>query len=107
MELRKRVGKRIRELRINAGLKQAELAEIVGIATKTQSSIECGINFPKPRLIENYAKAFNLDVADIFYLYDTPAPKDDYKEALCELLNKANNKQIELIYKHAKLVMEG
>lgn len=103
MELRKRFGKRIRELRINAGLKQAELAEIVGIATKTQSSIECGINFPKPRLIENYAKAFNLDVA----VYDTPAPKDDYKEALCELLNEANNKQIELIYKHAKLVMEG
>lgn len=42
MELKKKLGKRIQELRIRKGLKQSELAEKVGIATKHQSCIETG-----------------------------------------------------------------
>lgn len=39
MELKKKLGKRIQELRIKNNLKQYELAEKVGISTKHQSCI--------------------------------------------------------------------
>ena len=39
MKLKKLLGKRIQELRTKNGLKQSELAEKVGIATKHQSCI--------------------------------------------------------------------
>ena len=106
MELRKRFGKRIRELRRKAGLTQAEFAERVGIATKTQSSIECGINFPKVQQIESYARVLNLDVADILDLSDTPKVEENYLVSLNDLISKANDKQVERIYRLAKLVME-
>ena len=57
MELKKKLGKRIKELRALNNLKQAQLAEMVGIATKSQSCIETGKNFPFADLIEKYAKA--------------------------------------------------
>ena len=95
MDLRKRFGKRIKELRKMAGYKQSELAELVGIATKTQSSIECGINFPKVQLIEKYAKVLKVDVPEILYLCDTPTPKDDYTEALYKLVKLVGNLHIE------------
>ncbi len=106
MELRKRFGKRIRELRRKAGFTQAEFAEHVGIATKTQSSIECGINFPKVQQIESYARVLNLDVADILDLSDTPKVEENYLVSLNDLISKANDKQVERIYRLAKLVME-
>ncbi len=57
MELKKKLGKRIKELRALNNLKQAQLAEMVGIATKSQSCIETGKNFPSADLIEKYARA--------------------------------------------------
>ena len=52
MELKKKFGKRIQELRLKNNWKQSELAEKVGIASKTQSCIETGKNFPSAELIE-------------------------------------------------------
>ncbi len=107
MELKKKLGKRIQQLRLNKGLKQSELADLVGIAPKTQSFIETGRNFPSANLIEKYAIAFNVDVAEVLYISDIQKAEDDYLYALHKLINNANEKQIEHIYKHAKLVMEG
>lgn len=107
MELKKRVGKRIQQLRVERNLKQSELAELVGIQTKTQSCIETGRNFPKADLIERYARAFNVDVAEVLYIGDIQKPEDDYLSAIQKLLSKASEKQVEYIYKHAKLVMDG
>lgn len=65
MELKKKLGKRIQELRIKNGLKQSELAEKVGIATKHQSCIETGKNYPSAELVENFARVFKVDVAEV------------------------------------------
>ena len=59
MNLKSKLGKRIQELRLLNNLKQSELAELVSIATKTQSCIETGKNYPSSELIERYAKAAN------------------------------------------------
>ena len=50
--LKKRLGKRIQELRVKNGLKQAALAEKVNLAHKSQSCIETGKNYPSAEVVE-------------------------------------------------------
>lgn len=107
MNVKKKLGKRIQELRRQRGLTQAKLAEMIGINSKTQSFIETGKTYPSSETIENYAKAFNINVAEVLYIGNIQKAEDDYLYALHKLINKATNKQIEHIYKHAKIVVEG
>ena len=104
MNLKKRFGKRIQELRNKKNLKQSELAELVGIATKTQSCIETGRNFPSSDLIEKYAKAFNLDIADILTINHINSEQDLYKD-INTLISKANEKEIVIIHKFLKILL--
>ncbi len=104
MNLKKRFGKRIQELRNKKNLKQSELAELVGIATKTQSCIETGRNFPSSDLIEKYAKAFNLDIADILTINHINSEQDLYKD-INTLISKANEKEIVIIHKFLKSLL--
>lgn len=106
MSVKKKLGLRIKELRRQRNLTQAKLAEMVGINSKTQSFIETGRTYHSSETIENYAKAFNVDVSEVLYIGDIQKVEDDYLYALHKLINKATKKQIEHIYKHAKLVIE-
>lgn len=47
MDVCKLLGKRIKELRLANNLKQAELAEIIGIEPRSISRIESGYHFQK------------------------------------------------------------
>ena len=93
MELKKKLGKRIQELRCKNGLKQAELAEKVGIATKTQSCIETGKNFPSADLIERYANALNVDISEILNISHIKTREELLKETK-ELIEKADDNQL-------------
>lgn len=98
MELKKRLGKRIQELRLKNNLKQSELAEKVGIATKHQSCIETGKNYPFAELVENYARVFNIDVAEVLAIEHIKTPK----ELACEvnkLIKNANDNEMITIYR--------
>ena len=95
---------RLKELRNKKNLKQSELAELVGIATKTQSCIETGRNFPSSDLIEKYAKAFNLDIADILTINHINSEQDLYKD-INTLISKANEKEIVIIHKFLKSLL--
>ncbi len=101
MELKKRLGKRIQELRIKNGLKQSELAEKVGIATKHQSCIETGKNYPSAELIENYAKAFDVDISEVLKLNHTKSESELLNE-IYQLIKQADKTQIIIIYKILK-----
>lgn len=98
MELKKKLGKRIQELRIKNNLKQAELAEKVGIATKHQSCIETGKNYPSAELVEKYAVVLNVDVSDILdiaHVKDTALLHVEIER----MVNQASEEQIHIIYK--------
>lgn len=75
MSVKKQIGNRIKELRLKSNLKQSELAEMVGIATKHQSCIETGRNFPSAELFEKYSKAFGIEISDMFSLNPVPEIK--------------------------------
>ena len=88
-DIKLKIGKRIKELRIKHNLKQSELAEMVGIGTKHQSCIETGKNFPSADLFENYAVAFNMDVTDILSIKPFSFDKSR-KEIIANIVKNIN-----------------
>lgn len=103
MEIKKKIGKRIQELRQKNGLKQSELAEKVDIATKHQSCIETGKNYPSAELMEKYAKVLNVNVSELL-LIEHIKPKEELLKELYEMLNNSSDEEIITIYKIVKSI---
>lgn len=51
---------RLKELRINHGMKQSELAERFAVDQRTVSNWECGINEPNYEILIQLAKFFDV-----------------------------------------------
>ena len=97
MNVRKLLGKRIKELRISCGLKQAELAEIIGIEPRSISRIESGFHFPKDEHLEKFANAFKVELKDLFDFSHLESV--DYIPKIMYLLKSANDDSLKTIYK--------
>lgn len=69
----KRVGNRIKELRSNQGMTQAELAELVGVARVSIVAIENGRFLPTIETALNISQALSTPVEQIFWLKDDTA----------------------------------
>ena len=59
---------RLRALRAEAGLTQAELAALIGVSRKTINTVENGIFVPSTLLALKLAAALHCRVEDIFQL---------------------------------------
>ena len=59
---------RIKEYRENAGMKQSELAELVGVRRETIVCLENGRYNPSLKLAMDIAKVFDVQVEDLFSL---------------------------------------
>ena len=99
--LKKRLGKRIQELRLKNGLKQATLAEKVNLAHKSQSCIETGKNYPSADVVEKYADALNVDVSEILDIEHIKPTKELISE-INTLLNNAEEKDVVTAYRILK-----
>ena len=99
--LKKRLGKRIQELRLKNGLKQATLAEKVNLAHKSQSCIETGKNYPSADVVEKYADALNVDVSEILDIEHIKPTKELILE-INTLLNNAEEKDVITAYRVIK-----
>ena len=99
--LKKRLGKRIQELRLKNNLKQAELDEKVNLASKSQSCIETGKNYPSADVVEKYANALNVDVAEILDI-EHIKPSKELIEEMNTLLNNADEKDVVTAYRVLK-----
>ncbi len=62
------LGSRLKEVRTEAGLTQAELAEIVGVSRKTINTVENGVFIPSTLLALKLAYALKRRVEDLFFL---------------------------------------
>ena len=66
MDNKKLLGKRIKELRKEAGLTQEKLAELIDIETTSLSGIESGRHFPSLPTIEKIANKLNVELKILF-----------------------------------------
>lgn len=83
--IKKKIGNNVRRLRIQKGLKQSELAELVGVEDKTISRIEVGGNYPSVDLLVRMSEALNCELTEFVNFTDKVAEslselsKDDLK----------------------------
>ena len=103
-DTRKYLGKRIQEIRKQKGLKQSELAEIVGIDSKHMSKIECGRCFPSFDLLDKIAFKLGRPVCDFMeneHLHD----KKELMNLIIQKLESAPEEKFYSVYKILKEIL--
>jgi len=96
----KRIGQRLKELRLQANITQEELAEGVGVATKTVSYWENGHNPITLSKIPLIATTLNIPVYKLFVFLDieeSAADKDYIK-----LLQLRTSEELEVLFNVVK-----
>ena len=97
-ELKKLLGKRIREIRVARNLTQEDLSELTDIGASSISKIESGHFHPTDENLERIAKALKVEPYKLYmfnHQKDTKEPLQDIQT----MLNKATDEEIKLAYK--------
>lgn len=103
MELKKNIGKRIKEIRKQRGLSQEKLSEMVDIEQHTLSYIETGNNFFTAETLEKIIKALDIEPQELFDF--------GHQKTQNELLNEINKMltsnpdKIQEVYKIIKAII--
>ena len=104
MDIKKQLGKRIKELRQSKNISQENVAEFLGINPSNYSRIETGTSYPRPENLEKICEILSVSARDLF---DFEHHKDilDIKAELIDLINKSDDLAI-LIYKFVKSIYD-
>ena len=103
MELKRNIGKRIKEIRKKRGLSQEKLSELVDIEQNTLSYIETRNNFCSAETLEKLINALKIEPEELFNFGHY---KDN--ETLLEEINimlKSSPEKIPEIYKIIKAIL--
>lgn len=98
MNNKKLLGKRIKELRKEAGFTQEKLAELIDIETTSLSGIESGRHFPSLPTIEKIADKLDVELKALFD-FNHLIPVEDMKKNIINNLDKLSDEKISFIYK--------
>lgn len=96
----KRIGQRLKELRLQANITQEELAEGVGVATKTVSYWENGHNPVTLSKIPLIATTLNVPIYKLFVFLDVE--EDVADKDYIELLQMKTSKELEVLFNLVK-----
>ena len=66
LDIKKLLGKRIKEIRTKQGLTQEFLAEKIGVGQRNLSKIECGSNFVTSETLSRILSALNVEAKELF-----------------------------------------
>lgn len=97
-ELKKLLGKRIREIRIAKKLTQEELSELTDIGASSISKIESGHFHPTDENLERIAKALKVEPYKL-YMFNHQKDTKKLLQDIQTMLNKATDEEIKLAYK--------
>lgn len=100
---KKLLGKRIKELRKQKGLKQEKLAELVGLEPTSISNIENGYNYPSMKNLEKISKILDVSLSNIF-LFEHLQTTNNLQSEINKMLNE-NTNIIKDIYKITKALI--
>ena len=101
MDNKKKLGKRIKELRKNAGLTQEQVAEQIEMEQNTISVIESGRNFPTLMTLEKIAKVLNVELSD-FFDYEYLADIDSIRCYVQNKFQQLNETKLRQLFKYMK-----
>ena len=98
MDIKKNLGKKIRELRLSHFLTQEMLAEKIQLSAKSLSQIELGNNFVSAETLKDLCIAIDVDVKTLFDFEFKQVKNLDKLETIIFKL-KRNPKLLTTIYK--------
>lgn len=96
--LKKLLGKRIKELRIKKHYTQEYLAELTDLGSTSISKIETGLYHPSDENLEKIAEALEVEPYQL-YMYNHFKPVNEIKESLHKIVDNADDDEIRLIYR--------
>ena len=98
MDIKKKLGNRIREIRIANSLTQEMLAEKINISAKSLSQIERGNNFVSAETLDDLCSALNISPKAMF---DFGISDTDEKDILLDITKrlKRNPSLLKNVYK--------
>ena len=96
-DIKKLLGRRIKELRESKDLTQEQLAEKIGIGHRNLSKIECGNNFVTSETLSKIISALQVEAKDLFD-FNHKNDKEILKRELFEAI-KYEKVDIELMYR--------
>jgi len=91
-DIKKLLGRKIKELRIKKGYTQEQLSEKIGMVERNLSKIECGKNFVTADTLANLIDTLDIRAKDLF---DFDYYKDE-TEIKSEMLNAIRNNEIDI-----------
>ena len=97
-ELKKLLGKRIREIRVARNLTQEDLSELTKIGASSISKIESGHFHPTDENLERIAKALNVEPYKL-YMFNHQKDTKELLKDIQTMLNQATDEEIKLVYK--------
>lgn len=97
-ELKKLLGKRIREIRVARNLTQEDLSELTDIGASSISKIESGHFHPTDENLERIAKVLNVEPYKL-YMFNHQKDTKELLQDIQTMLNKATDEEIKLVYK--------
>lgn len=103
-DTKKYLGARIQEIRKIQGLKQTELAELVGIDSKHMSKIECGRCYPSFELLDKIALALNKSAADLLETEHLHS-RTELMSVMIERLQNCTDEKFKCAYKVLKEIL--
>lgn len=109
MEIRERVGLRVRAARKSQGLSQNDLAAKLERSVDTISAIERGISLPNLETLEGLARVLDVPLKD-FFDFEGQGATPKQEKALTELLTLArqmSDRQLALCLELARVVVRS
>lgn len=96
--IKKRLGKRIQEIRKSRNLTQEELAEMIDIGTSNISYFETGKFYPAPETLGKIAQALGVEIYEL-YMFQHIQSAEDLRKELISAINVCDDKCLRFMYK--------
>ena len=100
MDLKKLLGKKVKQYRILRGLSQEKFSEMLNISQRTLSGIECGNNFLTAQTLEKIMEVLKISPDDLFHVEYLKEPKELINELTLTIKTLENDEEkLRLVYK--------
>ena len=107
MGVKEELGRKIKRMRINRGLTQEQLAEIIDISQRTLSGIEIGENFVTAETLDKIVKALNTTTEELFATNHLRNKDEIISDIILDLKTISENpEKLEILYNVTKSLMK-
>lgn len=106
IDFNKKLGLRIRELRVASGMKQGELADLLNMERSNLTRIENGKQRPNDENLEKIASILNVEIKELYDFGHVTKSKEEIINCINDILPKLNKEKVVYIYRTVKYIRE-